>query len=101
MLSRRESRGTAWQFGAYAVSVPAVALAVWIGLLAVRANVPELSLTPFEIVIAVVAWYGGLGPGLFALVQSAIAIEFFFITPGTLIRLASGAQAANGSCCRR
>src|SRR5438067_1072367 len=94
MLWLRKSRPAAWRFAAYAVSVPAVALSVWIGLLAAHANVKEISLTPLEVAIALIAWYGGLGPGLFTLIQSAVAIDFFFIEPGTLFRLTGGAQAA-------
>ena len=40
------------------------------------------------------AWYGGLGPGLFALLQAAVAVDFFFVGPGTLFRFASAGEAA-------
>src|SRR5439155_23914232 len=86
--------GTGGKLRPYGLSVPAVALAVWLGLLIARAGVAQLSLTPLQLVIALTAWYGGLGPGVFALLESVIAIDFFFIDPGTLFRFAGGAQAA-------
>lgn len=36
---------------------------------------------PFIPAVLVVAWYGGLGPGLFATLLSAVVINFFFLPP--------------------
>jgi K+-sensing histidine kinase KdpD len=82
------------RLGAYGLTVPAVALALWFGLLFVRAEAPQFAITPLALVVALAAWYGGLGPGLFALIQSALAIDFFFVGPGTFLRFATVGQAA-------
>jgi GAF domain-containing protein len=94
MISFRDGQGITRKRAAYAFSIPAVAFGVWAGLLAAHADVQLLSLTPLQLAIALTAWYGGLGPGLFALLQAAVAVDFFFLEPGTLFRFASAAEAA-------
>src|SRR6266545_4412872 len=82
------------RLGAYGSTVPAVGLGLWAGLLMARAGATPFSLTPLSLAVAVSAWYGGFGPGLFALVQATLAIDFFLIEPGSWLRFASPAQAA-------
>jgi signal transduction histidine kinase/ActR/RegA family two-component response regulator len=48
--------------------------------------------------IAVSAWYGGVGPGMLALLLSAIAIDYIVIEPGTFLRFSSRGQAALFAC---
>lgn len=71
VLRRDRSRPPAWlRFG--------IAIAcVFVGWLATDALKPELGLTPLPIA----SWYGGLGPGVLAMVLSALAGDWFFIPP--------------------
>ena len=98
MVSFRDGQGKTRKRAAYAFSIPAVAFGVWAGLRAAHADVQPLSLTPLQLAIALTAWYGGLGPGLFALLQAAVAVDFFFLEPGTLFRFASAGEAAAFFC---
>jgi signal transduction histidine kinase len=94
MSSVAESHRSRRWIGAYAFTAPAVGLGLCLGLLCVRADAPQFSITPLALAVALCAWYGGLGPGLFALVQATLAIDFFFIAPGTFLHFATGGQAA-------
>src|SRR5882724_9913376 len=80
--------------GVYTVTVPAVGLAAWAGLLMTRAGAAEFALTPLALAVALSAWHGGLGPGLFSLIQSALAIGFFFSESGTSFRFNAAEMAA-------
>src|SRR5205085_9967826 len=77
MFSITRTRTSAGRFGAYVVTVPAIGLALWAALLMARTSARPLAVTPFALAIALSAGYGGLGPGLFALVQAAVAIDVF------------------------
>ena len=94
MLSLIRSRGSAGTLGAYGLTVPAVALGLWAGLAMAGTDARLLAATPLALAVAFSAAYGGLGPGLFALFQAAIAIDFFFLEPGRLFRSISAPQAA-------
>ncbi|HEV8343993.1 MAG TPA: ATP-binding protein [Candidatus Binatia bacterium] len=64
----------------YGVSVVTVVAALSLNLL----SWPLVQGTPSSLFFAAVmvsSWYGGLGPGLLATVLSAIALDYFFITP--------------------
>jgi PAS domain S-box-containing protein len=74
--------------------VPSAAVAVARWLLALLAPAAALSLTlllqplldqvpspPFVAAVLVVAWLGGLGPGLLATLLSTLAINYFFLSP--------------------
>ncbi|MCC5641484.1 PAS domain S-box protein [Nostoc sp. CHAB 5824] len=64
----------------YAVALLSIALALGATLLL---N-PYLTPTPaalFYVAVMVSAWYGGLGPGLFATVLSTLAINYFLFKP--------------------
>jgi signal transduction histidine kinase len=82
------------RFAAYAVTLPAVLAALGFGVLFARAGAAPLVAAPFALAVALCAWYAGLGPGVVALVQAAVAIDVVFLTPGTLLRFTSSRQAA-------
>ena len=43
---------------------------------------PYIDITPlFYAAIVVSAWFGGMGPGLLAVVLSALSIDYFFVAP--------------------
>jgi signal transduction histidine kinase len=94
MSSVADGHRSSRRIGAYAVTAPVVGLGLCLGLLCVRADAPQFSITPLALAVALCAWHGGLGPGLFALVQATLAIDFFFIAPGTFLHFATGGQAA-------
>jgi len=82
------------RLGAYGITVPAVAFALWVGLLFVRAQAPQFSIAPLALVVALSAWYGGRGPGIFALMQSALAIDLFLVGRGSLFDFATAGETA-------
>lgn len=82
------------RLAAYAVTLPAVLAATAFGILCARADAGALSAAPLALAVALCAWYGGLGPGLAALVQAAVAVDVVFLTPGALLRFSSSRQAA-------
>ena len=88
----RNSR--AGRFGAYGLTLPAVGLGLWAALLIAGTDARPLAATPLALAVALSAWYGGMGPGLFALAQAALAVEVLLIGPGPIVRAISGAQAA-------
>jgi len=93
MISFSRYRSRASLAGAYGLTVPAVGLGLWVAVLLAGTDARPLAATPLALAIAVSAWYGGLGPGLFALGQAALGIDFFLIEPGTLLHTAGPAQA--------
>jgi signal transduction histidine kinase len=64
----------------YPIAAIAVGLAVLGTLLVRSANGPTLYSLSF-IAVMVSAWYGGLGPGLFATALSALSIDYFLLPP--------------------
>jgi signal transduction histidine kinase len=64
----------------YPIAAIAVGLAVLGTLLLRSANGPTLYSLSF-IAVMVSAWYGGLGPGLFATALSALSIDYFLLPP--------------------
>ena len=86
MFSITRTRTSAGRLGAYGFTVLAIGLALWAALLMARTSARPLAVTPFALAIALSAGYGGLGPGLFALVQAAVAIDVFLIEPGTFFQ---------------
>ncbi|HYT77503.1 MAG TPA: ATP-binding protein [Vicinamibacterales bacterium] len=94
MFSFTRTRSSAGRLGAYGLTLPAVGVALWAGLLMARTTARPLAATPLALAVALSAGYGGLGPGLFALVQASVAIDFFLIEPGTLFGHLGPAQAA-------
>ena len=78
----------------YGLTIPAVAIALLAGVLTLRAGAAPLSVAPLALVVALSAWYGGFGPGLFALAQAAAGIDVFLLEPGSVLRFSGPAQAA-------
>ncbi len=91
LLTRSRTRGG--RIRAYGLTVPTVAFGLWLALLLAGSDAHLLSVAPLTLAIALSAWHGGLGPGLFATGQAAVAIDFFFLEPGSLFRTSSPAQA--------
>lgn len=94
MLSLIRSRGSAGSLGAYGVTVPAVALGLWAALAIARTDARVLAAAPLALAVALSAAYGGVGPGLFALFQASLGIDYFLIEPGRLFHDLSAAQGA-------
>jgi signal transduction histidine kinase/ActR/RegA family two-component response regulator/transcription elongation GreA/GreB family factor len=86
--------GGAARFGAYAVTVPAVAAGMWVALVLAGTDARLLAATPLALAVALCAWHGGLGPGLVALAQASIAAEFLLLGPGPLFRALTASQGA-------
>src|SRR5258708_38379613 len=94
MIFFSRSMSNARRLGAYGLTVPAVGLGVWAGVVISRGGAVPLAATPLALAVAFSAGYGGFGAGPFALVQAVPAIDFFPIEPGALFRLPSRAPAA-------
>jgi K+-sensing histidine kinase KdpD len=60
------------------LAVLCVAFALGAALLLQRFELRE---SLFLIAIAVTVWFGGMGPGLFAIVLSILSIDYFFLPP--------------------
>ena len=85
----------AGRLGAYGLTLPAVAAGVWAALLIARTDARPLAAVPLALVVAASASSGGFGPGVFALAQATLAIDFFLIEPGRVFNAMSPAQAAS------
>jgi signal transduction histidine kinase len=77
----------------YALTAVAVATAAWVELLLARSPAAQLSLTPTGLAIAFAVRFGGLRTGLFALLLSAVAVDFFVIGPGAFLDFTRPADA--------
>jgi K+-sensing histidine kinase KdpD len=64
----------------YGFSVASVAIAMGLALVFRHYRFREIA-PPFNLAIAVVAWYGGVGPSVLALVLSAACFDYFFSPP--------------------
>jgi two-component system, LuxR family, sensor kinase FixL len=62
----------------YGLAVLSVAIAVGSALLLQRFEIRE---SLFLLAIAVTVWFGGMGPGLLAIVLSDLSIDYFFLPP--------------------
>src|SRR3984893_12532024 len=67
----------------YGVAIASVALAL---LTTLALNRPGIRGTPFIPAIIVTAWYGGIGPGLFAAGLSLLAMDHFIMAPRRIFR---------------
>lgn len=77
----------------YLFATAAVAAATWLEVLIARSATAPLTLTVFAFVIALAAWFGGIGPGLLALCLSAAAADFFIVEPGVFFNFQGPASA--------
>ncbi len=82
-LDLRKLVGEARPFS-YAAGVCLVALALCFELFLSKLTGSSPSTTFFAVSIAMSAWYGGAGPGILALILSAVAIDYLVVVPGTL-----------------
>ncbi|MGE5219961.1 MAG: DUF4118 domain-containing protein, partial [Chloroflexota bacterium] len=74
----------------HVIAIATVGLALALAsLLPSRADPSHFTL--FFAAVMISAWYGGLGPGLVATVMSALALDYFFISPFRSINLDWGA----------
>jgi len=82
----------------YAFAVCAVAVALCAELFLSKLTSSSPSMTLFALSIAISAWYGGVGPGVLALVSSAVAIDYIALEPGTFLSVSNRGQAALFAC---
>ena len=75
----------------YALALILVLIALWIEL-ALTAGRGAYTLAPFSLAVAVSAWSGGVGPGVFALIVSLAVLDYYLIEPGTLTTLGTAAD---------
>src|SRR5258708_31995290 len=94
MIFFSRSMSNARRLGAYGLTVPAVGLGVWAGVVISRGGAVPLAATPLALAVAFSAGYGGFRPGLFGLLPAGLAIDFFLISPGAVFRFTRGAPAA-------
>jgi len=87
-------RSTIQHVAEYALTIPAVAAALLVGVVTHRVGAEPLSVAPLGLAVAFGAWYGGFGPGLFALAQAAIGVDYFLVEPGSVLRFTSAPEAA-------
>src|SRR5688572_16765805 len=80
--------------GAYSLCSAGVASAGWMATGFAGGGASALALTPLALAVALSAWYGGVGPGLWAALSSAFLLDYFIVEPGSLLRFASALQAA-------
>jgi PAS domain S-box-containing protein len=67
--------------GRYGLSVVSVAVALGIALLLEHYGIRRLEFSVFLFAIALVVWYLGVGPGMLAVVASALAFSYYFSPP--------------------
>ncbi|MGH9424723.1 MAG: ATP-binding protein [Terriglobia bacterium] len=86
-------KATAVNLLPYGIAVAAIAvtlLARWLLQPALQNNIPYLM---FVLPVSLSAWYGGLRPGLFATLVSALVAEAFFVRPYLPEKLDAGVDA--------
>jgi K+-sensing histidine kinase KdpD/ActR/RegA family two-component response regulator len=76
---------------AYALAGGLSGLALWLELLPGRAG-PEFRFLAFSLSVALSAWYGGLGPGVLALLFAIVASDYFLLGPGVFLGFDSSDQ---------
>jgi len=76
----------------YATAVCAVAVAMCFELFISKLTNSLPSTTWFAVSIAVSAWFGGAGPGVLALILSALAIDYLVFEPGTFFHFSDIGQ---------
>ncbi len=74
----------------YAFAVCAVAVAVCAELFVSTLTGTPPSITWLALSVAVTAWYGGAGPGIFALALTTVAIDYLVFEPGTFLTFSRG-----------
>jgi K+-sensing histidine kinase KdpD/ActR/RegA family two-component response regulator len=82
----------------YAFAICAVAIALCLELFLSQLTSSSPSMTLFALSVAISAWYGGVGPGVLALLCSAVAIDYVALEPRTLLSVSNRGQAALFVC---
>src|ERR1700747_2471381 len=65
----------------YGLAILSVSVSLAIALFLDRHNFTTVSQPLFLLAIAIVAWYGGIGPSALAVVLSSTVNDYFFIPP--------------------
>jgi K+-sensing histidine kinase KdpD len=73
----------------YGVAAVAVALASWLEFVIGRSEASQLALVPLTLAIALSVWHGGRGPGLLALLLSALVVDLLIVGPGVILGFGS------------
>jgi signal transduction histidine kinase len=73
----------------YTLSIVAVAAAAALAQLLARSSLAPLTLMPFALSVTVAVWLGGFGPGVAAVLLSALAVDYVIIGPGVFLETAS------------
>jgi len=76
---------------AYALACGLSGLALSLELLLGRAG-SEFRFLAFSLSVALSAWYGGLGPGVLAILLAILASDYFLLGPGVFLGFDSNAQ---------
>jgi signal transduction histidine kinase/CheY-like chemotaxis protein len=73
----------------YLVGAGLIALALWVERLMTGVAGAQFRFLAFSVAVALTAWYGGLWPSVLALVLVCLASDYFFLGPGTWLRVAA------------
>jgi PAS domain S-box-containing protein len=65
----------------YGLALASVAIALGLNLFLFSHTVQSVEFPIFVIAISITVWYGGPGPGIFALVLAALAFNYYFTEP--------------------
>ena len=81
-------------WGRYLVATLAVAIVVAVRVVArpvLHTDIPWISFSP---AVLVAAWYGGVGPGLAAILLSVVASDYFLLEPHGALGLRTASQVS-------
>jgi PAS domain S-box-containing protein len=65
----------------YGLAVLSVAIALGLGVFLTSYKIERVEFPVFLLAVAVTVWYAGTGPGILALLLSAVAFDYFFTEP--------------------
>lgn len=78
---------------AYAVASVLFGLALWLELLIARTAGSEFRFLAFSLSVACSVWYGGLGPGVLAILLASVASDYVLLGPERFLHFDSPHQA--------
>ncbi len=82
----------------YAAAVCLVAVALCFELFLSKLTGGTPSTTFFAVSIAMSAWYGGAGPGVLALLLSALAVDYLVVVPGSFLHFTNIGEPVLFAC---
>jgi len=82
----------------YAAAVCLVAVALCFELFLAKLTGGTPSTTFFAVSIAMSAWYGGAGPGVLALLLSALAVDYLVVVPGSFLHFTNIGEPVLFAC---